>query len=340
MPAHRPAQLALATVVAALLAATAAPAASAATVTVTGEDGNPLALAPTSTATIGTLAPVVEVAQTPGAGRYAVAISDPSGNAAATPTACEEPARATRATFPYRGNGTYTVSVTSFLATDVACQSPIGPPEGFRVRIAGGVVVNRRSPFVMRAPGSTRRAPLALPVALAPGANRHEVRYARTLRIARDGTLRGRTRSGEVNAAAGAATLTFARPGVYTVVARALRDGIATPWSKPVRVRVLAPFDLRSVRYTDRRGPDFRLLAQVRERSARGRVTVAIARGVLGGRFTPIGTARLRGAATFTAGFTAVRAGAYRLRFSYAGSRTVARGQALIAVRIGTAIVG
>ena len=340
MHAHRSAQLALATASAALLAAAAAPAAGAATVTVTGDDGNPLALSPTSTATIRTLAPTVDVAQSPGGGRYAVTITDPSGNAAATPTACEEPARATRATFPYRGNGVYTVSVTSFVATDVTCQTPIGPAEGFRVAIAGGVVVSRRSPFVLRAPGSTRPAPLALPLGLAPGADRHEVRYARKLRVARDGTLSGRTRAGEVNAAAGAATLTFARPGVYTVVARALRNGIATPWSKPVRVRVLAPFDLRAVRYTDRSGPDFRLVAQVRERSARGRVTVAIARGARGGRFTPIGTARLSGAATFTAGFTAVRAGAYRLRFSYDGSRTVARGQAQITVRVGTAIVG
>lgn len=340
MPAHRSAQLAVATATAALLAAATAPAALAASATVTGADGSPVPLSPTSVARIGTLAPVVDVAQTAGGGRYAVTVTDPAGNAAAAPTACEDPARPTRTGLPYRGNGVYTVSVTSFLPTDVTCQTPIGPPEGFRFEIAGGVTVNRRSPFVLRAPGSTRLAPLALPVALAPGADRHEVRWSRSLRIARDGTVKGRTQRGEVNAAAGAATLTFARPGVYTVVARALRNGIGTPWSKPVRVRVLAPFDLQSVRYTDRSGPDFRMVGQVRERSARGRVTVAIARGARGGRFTPIGTARLSGSATFTAGFTAIRAGAYRLRFSYDGSRSVARGQAQITVRVGTAIVG
>ena len=337
MSAHRPAQLALATASAALLAATGAATAGAANVTVTGEDGNPLPLSPTGTATVRTLAPVVDVAQPPGGGRYAVTVTDPAGNVAATPTACEDPARATRDSFPYRGNGLYTVSVTSYLATDVTCQSPIGPPEGFRFRIDGGVVVHRRSPFVLRAPDSTRPAPLALPVALAPGADRHEVRFARGGRIGRDGAIRGRSQAGDVDVAARAATLTFSKPGVYTVVARGLRNGIGTPWSKAVRVRVLAPFDLRSYRWTDRTGPRFGLVAQVRERSARGRVTVALARG--DGPFRTLGRATISRSATFAAGFSAARAGRYRLRFTYGGSRTVARGTAVVTLRVGTAIV-
>jgi hypothetical protein len=337
MPAHRPAQLALATASAALLAATGAATAGAANVTVTGDDGNPLPLSPTATATIRTIAPVVDVAQPPGAGRYAVTVTDPAGNAAAAPTACEEPTRATRTGFPYRGNGVYTVSVTSYLPTDLTCQTPIGPPEGFRFKVDDGVVVHRRSPFVLRAPGSTRPAPLALPVALAPGADRHEVRFARNGKVGRDGAIRGRSQAGDVNVAARAATLTFTRPGVYTVVARGLRNGIGTPWSKPVTIRVLAPFDLRSHRWTDRTGPRFGLVAQVRERSARGRVTVALARGR--GPFRTLGRATISRSATFAASFTAARAGRYRLRFTYGGSRTVARGTALVTLRVGTAIV-
>jgi hypothetical protein len=340
MRTKRPVKLAVATAsLAALAVAGTAADAAAATVTLTGEDGSETPLVGGQRPRVHTLAPTLDIAQAPGAGRYSVTVEDPTGSSAAA-AACEDPARATRANPAYRGNGTYTVTVTSYAPSDLACSGPpAAPAEVYAFSIAGRVTLRRRTPFVLRTPGSTRRAPLSLPIALAPGADRTEVRFRRDGKLRRDGSLRGRSNAGRVDAATRAALVALPRPGDYTIVARALRGGVGTPWSAPVRVHAVAPFDFRRFVYLDRSGPSFTVEATVREPSARGVVTVALARGTRGGRFTTIERVRLTRAATFVARFTAIRAGAYRLRFSYPGSKTVARGTVVDTVRVGTAIV-
>ncbi|HEY4278125.1 MAG TPA: hypothetical protein VGM91_07905 [Conexibacter sp.] len=324
----------------AIALAGAAEGAQAATVTVTAEDGSAIPLAAGQSPRVRTLAPVLDIAQAPGAARYSAGVTDPTGSATAA-AACEDPARATRITPAYRGNGTYTVSVTTFAPDDLACTAPpVAPPESYQFAIAGGVVVQRRSPFVLRTPGSARVAPLSLPILLAPGADRSEVRFRRGGTLRRDGSIRGRSNRGTVDSSTRTALVALPRPGDYTVVARALRGGIGTPWSVPVRVHAVAPFDFRRFAYVDKTGPSFALQAAIREPSARGVVTVALARGATGGRFATIQRVRISRAATFVARFTAIRAGTYRLRFSYPGSKTVARGTIVSKLHVGTAIVG
>jgi hypothetical protein len=99
-------------------------------------------------------------------------------------------------------------------------------------------------------------------------------------------------------------------------------------------VTVRAPFDVvpYTLRFTDDTGPSFRIEGQVREPSARGRVSFAAARGK-NGAYRSLGYARLSPTATFAKRFR-LRSGSYRLRISFRGSATVARGSLVQIVRV------
>ncbi|HMJ03469.1 MAG TPA: hypothetical protein VK506_11035 [Conexibacter sp.] len=304
-------------------------------VTVTGDDGAPLGIAPGAPPTIRTLRPEVVVAGDAGGGRYSVAFADPAGRAAADPVTCQDPAIPSTARLPYRGNGRYTVAVTVFAAGDIACATPAGPAAAFQLTIAGRVVLGPLSRFVLRDRGSTRRKRLALPVSADPGSQTREVRFAASARLRRDGSIRGSSLRAPYRD--GSATLLFPAPGVYTVVARDASDGVATPWSDPLRIRVVTPFDLLSLRYVDTSGPVFRVLARAPAETT-GVVRVALARA--GEPFRRLGRARVDAEGAFGARFSADVAGAYRLRFRYRGNGLVERGTVVRRFRVGTAIVG
>jgi hypothetical protein len=339
-PRHRRRSLGAVTVlpfVVAVLALAVLPAvAPALTVTVTGDDGRPLAINPAAPPSLRTLRPTVVVAGDAGGGRYSVAFADPAGKQAANPVACQDPATPSSARLPFRGNGRYTVAVTTFAPGDLSCTLPAGPAASFGFTIAGRVVLGVVRRFAMRDPGHPGRIkPLALTVDADPGSQTREVRFARDARLRRDGSIRGRSLRAPFRV--GSASLVFPAPGEYTVVARDVADGIATPWSEPARIRVVTPFDLFSLRYTDTSGPAFHLLAHAPP-GATGVVHVALARGR--GAFHRLGRARIDADGAFGARFSARTAGRYRLRFSYGGNGLVTRGDVLRGFRVGTAIVG
>ncbi|MDO8213708.1 hypothetical protein [Conexibacter sp. CPCC 206217] len=319
------------------LAATAA-SAGAVAVTVSGDDGRPVAIAPASPPALRNLRPQVGVTADPGT-RYAVAITGPGGRQAANPVVCADAAQPSTLQTFFRGNGAYGVAVTTFAATDTACAAPIGPAVTFPFNVAGRVVLGRVGRFELRDPGSAARKPLALPVQVDPGSQAREIRFALNGRLRRDGSLRGRSSTARFNATNGTASLLFPGPGRYTVVARDAADGVQTPWSAPLHVRVVAPFDLSVVRYTDRSGPDFQVFCQIREGgAATGIVSVALAGP--GGPFRGLGRARINGDGAFGAKFTARRAGNYRLRFTYRGGNgLVTPGVIVSRFTVGTAIV-
>ncbi|HEV7774465.1 MAG TPA: hypothetical protein VGO48_14385 [Conexibacter sp.] len=324
--------------VAALLAlapATLPASASALAVTVTGDDGNPLAVNPAAPPSIRTLRPLVGVAADAGT-RYSVAFGDPAGKPPAATIACQDGAAASNVQLPFRGNGRYTVAVATFAAGDVGCTLPAGPATSFGFTIAGRVVLSAVGRFAMRDPGRPGRVKrLSLPVNADPGSQTREVRFVADARLRRDGSIRGKSlRAPYAN---GSATLTFPAPGRYTVVARDAADGIATPWSEPQRIRVVTPFDLTSLRYPDTAGPVFRALAHAIPGTT-GVVRAALARG--DGAFRVLGRARVDAAGTFGARFVVRRAGTYRLRFTYRGNDLVTRGEVVRSFRVGTAIVG
>lgn len=324
--------------IAALLAVAlgALPASAAAVgVTVTGDDGNPLAVNPAAPPSIRTLRPVVGVAGDAGS-RYSVAFGDPAGKPAAGSVACQDGATPSNVQLPYRGNGRYTVAVTTFAATDTGCTLPLGPAASFAFAIAGRVTLTPVPRFAMRDPGRPGRVkPLALPVGADPGSQSREVRFAANAKLRRDGSIRGRSLHAPYKN--GSASLLFPAPGDYTVVARDAADGIDTPWSAPVRIHVVTPFDVASLRYTDTSGPVFRVLGRAIGGTT-GVVRVALAHG--NGAFKGLGRARVDGSGAFGARFEARTAGAYRLRFSYRGNDLVTRGEVVRSFRVGTQIVG
>lgn len=332
----RPLKLAAAAALALCAPAAAATAADAATVTVTGDDGQPVNVAPGTPPALRNLRPQVVAAGDAGT-RYSVAIADPAGKAAVAPVACADAAQPSTLQVPYRGNGAYSVAVTTFAATDTACAAPLGGATTFAFTIAGRVVLGRTGRFQLRDSGNQTRKPLLLPVTADPGSQSREIRFALNGKLRKDGSLRGRSTTAPFKD--NAASLLFPGPGTYTVVGRDAADGVATPWSDPLRVRVVAPFDLSVVRFTDKTGPDFRVFCQIGQGgSATGVVSVAIARG--GGAFRPLGRARIDGRGAFGAKFTARTAGTYRLRFTYRGNSLVTPGVLISRLKVGTAIVG
>ena len=73
---------------------------------------------------------------------------------------------------------------------------------------------------------------------------------------------------------------------------------------------------------------------QVRERAARGKVTVYIARGKKKGKFRKIGKAKINSKGRFTKRFTVQKTGVYRMRYTYKGSSLVAGGKVTEQIRI------
>jgi hypothetical protein len=312
----------------ALAAATicAAPAsAQAVAVTVTGDDGNPIPF--NGDLVIRTMD--AKVAVTPSGGEkvnLAATYVGPDGANAATPMSCSS-SGSTRS-MEYRGNGTYTIQVTTYGEKDFSCKTPLGPPSTYRYSVNAGVAL-AALPFrpLIRQPNGFVTQNVTLPISLNPGAIGYEVRYAPGGVIGPDGAISGPSAEGFVDRATGTVSLRMATPGRYAVVARARSGQFNTPWSAPVFVDAIAPFDLQTSRTPDARGPSYRIAITVRELSAAGsRVRLAYARGRKGGRYRSLGTARINAKGVFTKRFTLRRSGVYRMRFTFAGSPTVAPG--------------
>ena len=61
------------------------------------------------------------------------------------------------------------------------------------------------------------------------------------------------------------------------MVARAQSGDYFTPWSAPITITMIAPFDLLATSFPDSRGPSYQLKGTVREKTMAGsRVTVTL----------------------------------------------------------------
>jgi hypothetical protein len=311
--------------------------ASALAVTVTGDDGNPLALG--AGLTIRNMSPTVGIGFTAGEDiRYAATITGPDRVNAAGSISCL--GVGTSRTVDYRGNGAYTVTIQPYGASDSNCRTPVGAPSVYSFTITAGVTLaglDRR--VLIRAANSFTALPVELPFTPNPGALGYEVRYAKAGAVGPDGALIGASAEGTVNPTTGRAELRITSPGRYAVVARArgftgATGQFFTPWTPPVTVRAVAPFDVQSARFIDENGPVYRVSVKLREPTARGRVRLAWARGTAGGRFRGLGSARLTSQGSFTKRFRLARTGIYRLRIGFRGSRTTAAGRVVQHFRI------
>ena len=327
MTSYRRSCRALLAVSAAIAAAAIAPAAAnaAVSVTVTGDDGNPIALG--GTLNIRNMNPQLSFAAH-ATDHWSATITGPNGAQVASPVTCFRrwPTRR-RKLVDYIGNGAYTVTLTTYAAN---CSDGRRARRRFRSP-------SRRprpspsppTPQLTRKPGSFVTNTIPLPIDLNPGALATDAFVALNVAANPDGSLPGTptplfpdstTRTVGVPLDKG--------PGTYVIAARAKgftgsNGQFFSPWATPAAIRAFGPFDLKSFRWTDSRGPSYRFHATIMETSATGKVNIAIGRGTKG-KYKSFGTAKIRKHA-FSKRFR-LSTGKWRIRFKYKGNSTVAGG--------------
>ena len=306
------------------------------TVTVTGDDGNPVALNAAEPLTIRNMDVAAEVNVPTAAPYYTSQVLDAAGAAASSLSPCRDTRYGPtwKNYTDYHGNGTYSVVLRYFKAGDSDCN---GAATGatFRFTINAGVgIATPPGRALTRAPNGFITNTYKLGVALNPGASSYEVRYALGGVQGPDGAISGPSAETFVDRTTGLADFRFSKPGRWLIVARAKSGDFYTPWSAPVNVTAVAPFDLERTSFPDARGPSYKVRGQVRERAARGKVTVYIARGKKKGKFRKIGKAKINSKGRFTKRFTVHKTGVYRMRYTYKGSSLVAGGKVTEQIRI------
>ena len=311
--------------------------ASAASVTVTGDDGNPVEIngsAPTAIRQLDVQYAVTFAASDQAYHRTTVL--GPDGAVASSGSFCYPKnaiANVSRSV-DYRGNGTYAVVVQTF--TNSACTT--GAKEGrYLFSVNAGTAITPPNGIVLtRQANSFSTITHNVPVALNPGGLAYEVKYARGGVLGADGGISGPSSDAFVDRSTGLADARFTEPGRYVMVARIKSGDYSTPWSAPINFSVKAPFDLSYVGFPDSRGPSYKLRATLRDAYARGsRVTVYYAKGKKGGRFRKLGrSSKISSKRAFTLRFKLRRPGVYRLQYRFKGSSLVLGGKVTEAIRI------
>jgi hypothetical protein len=319
----------------ALAAGVVAPAtASAVTVSVTGDDGNPVALG--GPINIRHMSPdVVVTLQNPATEFYGFTVTGPNGAEVAVRDSCV--AGSGSRSVAYVGNGAYTVNLTRY--TSNLCTTPAATtPLSFTIT-ASVALGQPTTPVLTRKAQSTIPNTVALPIDLNPGALTHEVFAERNVQLNPDGSLPGTPKALFADTTTKTVGVRLDQgPGTYVVVARAKGySGLTTPnvftaWSAPATIRAFAPFDTQGFTWTDTRGPSYRFSATIRATGASGKVSVGIRRGSKG-KFRSYGKVKIR-KHRISKRIRLPRTGTYQMRLGYKGNSTVAGGSELRSFRI------
>jgi hypothetical protein len=314
-------------VVSAAIAATAiAPAGASAAVgvSVTGDDGNPIALG--GALNLRNMNPTLGISSTT-SDHFTLTVTGPTGAAVSSTLNCFSNYNTTGKPVDYVGNGVYTVTVTTYSAA--GCATATGTQNLPFTITASTAITGPPTAQLTRAPGSFSTNTVKLPIDLNPGALSTDAFATVNVAPNPDGSPAGTptqlfpdstTRTVDVPLNKG--------PGTYYVTARAKGFTGSTgqffsPWASPVAIRAFAPFDLKSFKWTDSRGPSYRFHATIMEPSTTGRVNIAIGRGTKG-KYKSFGTAKIR-KHQFSKRFRLTR-GKWRIRFKYKGNATVVGG--------------
>jgi hypothetical protein len=317
---------ALLVVSAAIASAAIAPAAAnaAVSVTITGDDGSPIALA--GALNIRNMNPTLAFAVGP-TDNWAASVAGPTGAAVAVPTLCGTGSVSSKSV-DYVGNGVYTVTVVNYAN---GCSNAPTSTQTLPFTItASTAITSPPTPQLTRKPGSFVTNTIALPIDLNPGALATDAFVAVNVAANPDGSLPGTPTPLFPDSATRTVGVPLDKgPGTYVIAARAKgftgsNGQFFGPWATPASIRAFGPFDLKSFRWTDSRGPSYRLHATITETSATGKVNVAIGRGKKG-RYRSLGTVKIRKHA-FSKRFSLKKTGKYRIRFKYKGNGTVAGG--------------
>jgi hypothetical protein len=324
----------LATLIVALGLFAPATASASVTVTLTGDDGNPAPLSPGAPPTIRNMAPhtAVQVANEKGVGSWTYTVTAPDG-AAATSSYCWSSAINDDERVAYRGNGVYTLTVTTFPAS--GCKTG-GTSTTYTFALAASVaIVPPAGPLMTRPANSVVTNTHMIGLTGTPGATNYEIRYAKNGVIAPDGSISGPSQTAIQDPTTGAIRFwNFDGPGTYVMVARGQAGEYFTAWSPPVTITLVAPFDLKTVTFPDSRGPSYQVRGEVRELAvAGGKVTISYAKGKKGKRFHTLGKAKVNSKGAFKLRFRLKR-GTYRMRYSFKGNANVVRGAVYEVIKI------
>ena len=316
--------------------------ASAATVTVTGDDGNPLAINTSAPTAIRQMD--VQYAVTfdgSDSAYHKTTVIGPDGAAASSGSSCYPKSAITNISryVDYRGNGNYAVVVQGF--SNSACTT--GAKESrFLFSIGAGTAITPPNGIVLtRQPNSYSTITHKVPVALNPGGTAYEVKYAKGGVIGPDGGISGPSSDAFLDRRTGLADARFTEPGTYVMVARVKSGDYYTPWSAPITFGVKAPFDLSYTGFPDSRGPSYKLRGTLRDPFAGGsRVTVYLAKGKKGGKFRKLGrSSKINAKRAFTLRFKVRKPGVYRLQYRFKGTSRVLGGKVTQKIRIRRSIL-
>jgi len=335
LTSHRRSRTALFAASAAIAVAAIVPAAAnaAVSITVTGDTGAPVALG--GTLNIRNMNPILAITGT-STDYWRVSATGPNGAVVATDSGCNSGSTAQKYV-DYVGNGVYMVTLTTYTAA--TCATATGPPQTLPFTVTASTAITPPPSAVLTRPArSSLTNTVRLPIDLNPGALATDAFAAVNVTPNVDGSLPGTptqlfpdstTRTVDVRLDKG--------PGTYVVAARAkgftgsTNPQAFSPWATPVAFRAFAPFDLKSLRWTDSRGPSYRFHATIGETSATGSVSIAIGRGKTG-KYKSKGTVKIRKHA-FSKRFR-IGVGTYRIRFKYKGNATIAGGAEIRTFRI------
>jgi hypothetical protein len=306
--------------------------AGAASTTLIGDAGVPEAI---GGQTIRNMAPQIAVSINGTSERtYRLVVTGPGGQPAYS-TACSSTTSPRPVT--YQGNGAYTVAISVFpgFDCDVAPASTISAT----FAIGAGVAALGPAPagrVLTRRPDSFTTLEYRLPITGNLGADTYDVVYSANPALGPDGGLIPPVQTAFVDRATATVPFRFSEPGSYSIIARAkVYGGGVTPWTAPVVMRAVAPFDFTSVTFPDSRGPSYRLRAKLGEDSTRGKVRIRVAANWSGkARYRSLGTVKVKSGGEFTKRFTLGSPGKYRLKYTFGGSSTTASGTIVAKVRI------
>jgi hypothetical protein len=333
---HGRGRVALLAATAALVAGVVAPGAASAAVglSITGDDGNPIALG--ATINMRNMNPLLGISST-AADFFNLSVTGPNGAKVASDLSCFSNYNTTQKPVDYIGNGTYTVVLTTF--TNNTCTAGASARSLPFTITASTALGQPQTAVLTRKAGSTIPNTVNLPIDLNPGALSTEAFVERNVTANPDGSLPGTPKQLFPDPTTKTVAVRLDEgPGFYVVAAHAkgytgvLNPQTFGPWAAPVAIHAFAPFDTQKFTWTDTRGPSYRFSAVIRATGASGSVTVGIRRGSKG-RFKSYGKVKIR-KHRVSKRVRLPRTGRYQMRLGYKGNSTVARGSEVRSFRI------
>jgi hypothetical protein len=270
--------------------------------------------------------PTLRISSTP-SDNFTLTVTGPTGAKVASDLNCFSNYNASGKPVDYVGNGVYTVTVTTYSAA--GCATATGTQNLPFSITASTAITGPPTAQLTRKPGSFVTNTVSLPIDLNPGALSTDAFATVNVAPAADGSPLGTPTQLFPNSTTRTVDVPLNKgPGTYYVTARAKGFTGSTgqffsPWATPAAIRAFAPFDLKSFKWTDSRGPSYRFHATIMEPSTTGSVNIAIGRGTKG-KYKSFGTAKIR-KHQFSKRFSLKR-GKWRIRFKYKGNATVLGG--------------